>query len=78
MVKILATKVPPPGRKMAGSLEAVRAEALFVSTLQSAGSPSPIRSVAPSRRRCDSWECGAVPHRWPPSSATIRTPPWRG
>ena len=41
MAEILATKTSPPGREMLGTFEAVRAEALFVSTLQPSGSPSP-------------------------------------
>lgn len=41
MVKILATKTSLPRRKMPGTFEAVRAEALFLSTLQPSGSPSP-------------------------------------
>jgi hypothetical protein len=41
MAKILATKTPLPRRKMSGTFEAVRAEALFLSTLQPSGAPSP-------------------------------------
>jgi len=41
MAQILATKTSLPRRKMLGTFEAVRAEALFLSTLQPSGSPSP-------------------------------------
>jgi hypothetical protein len=41
MAEILATKTSLSGRKTQGTLEAVRAEALFASTLQPSGSPSP-------------------------------------
>ena len=74
MAEILATKTSLPGREMPGTFEAARAEALFVSTLQPSGVPSPSRSVAPSRRRCSSWESATVPHGWLASSVTTRTP----
>jgi hypothetical protein len=41
MAKILITKTSLPGWETPGTFEAVRAEALFVSTLQPSGSPSP-------------------------------------
>jgi hypothetical protein len=41
MVKILVTKTSPPGWRKPGTFEAVRAEALFLSTLQPSGWPSP-------------------------------------
>jgi hypothetical protein len=41
MAQILVTKTSPPRRKTPGTFEAVRAEALFLSTLQPSGSPSP-------------------------------------
>ena len=41
MAEILATKMSLPSWEMPGTFEAVRAEALFVSTLQPSGSPSP-------------------------------------
>lgn len=41
MAEILATKKSLSGRKTAGTFEAARAEALFASTLQPSGSPSP-------------------------------------
>ena len=41
MAQILATKTSLPRRKTLGTFEAVRAEALFLSTLQPSGSPSP-------------------------------------
>ena len=41
MAEILATKTSLPGGETPGLLEAVRAEALFVSALQPSGSPSP-------------------------------------
>ena len=41
MAEILATKTSLPGYERPGTFEAVRAEALFVSTLQPSGSPSP-------------------------------------
>ena len=41
MAKILATKTPLPGRESPGTLETVRAAALFLSALQPSGSPTP-------------------------------------
>jgi hypothetical protein len=41
MVEILATRTSLPAYGKPGTFEAVRAEALFVSTLQPSGSPSP-------------------------------------
>lgn len=40
MAEILATKTSLAGHEMPGAFEVVRAEALFVSTLQPSGSPS--------------------------------------
>jgi hypothetical protein len=40
MAKILATKTPLPERESPGTLEAVRAGALFLSALQPSGSPT--------------------------------------
>jgi hypothetical protein len=54
MAEILATKTSLPGCEVPGTFEAVRAEALFVSTLQPSGSPSPgqvRRTVATTLRR---------------------------
>lgn len=41
MAEILATKTPLPGCEPPGTLEAVRAEALFLSALQPSGAPAP-------------------------------------
>jgi hypothetical protein len=41
MAKILATKTPLPERESSGTLETVRAAALFLSALQPSGSPAP-------------------------------------
>jgi hypothetical protein len=41
MAEILATKTSLPGYERPGTFEAVRAGALFASTLQPSGSPSP-------------------------------------
>jgi hypothetical protein len=41
MAEILAKKTSLAGHRMPGTFEAVRAEALFASTLQPSGSPSP-------------------------------------
>jgi hypothetical protein len=41
MAEILATRTLLPGGEAPGALEAVRAEALFLSTLQPSRSPSP-------------------------------------
>jgi hypothetical protein len=62
MVEILATKTSLPGRDMPGTFEAVRAEALFVSTLQSSESPSPNqvrRAVATTLLRLGVHGCAA-------------------
>ena len=62
MAEILATKTSPPGREMPGTFEAVRAEALFVSTLQPSGSPSPDqirRAVATTLQRLGVRGCAA-------------------
>jgi hypothetical protein len=62
MVQILRTKASLAGREMPGTLAAVRAEALFVSTLQPSGSPSPHqvrRAVAITLRRLGARGCAA-------------------
>lgn len=65
MVQILATTTSLPGRetpKMPSPFEAVRAEALFASSLQSSGSPSPDhvrRVVAATLRRLGTRGCAA-------------------
>ena len=62
MAQILGTKRSLPGREMPGPFEAVRAEALFVSTLQPSGSPSPDqihRAVATTLRRLGVRGCAA-------------------
>jgi hypothetical protein len=62
MVEILATKTSLPGRELPGSFEAVRAEALFASTLQPSGSPSAEqvrRAVATTVRRLGVRGCTA-------------------
>jgi hypothetical protein len=62
MVEILATKTSLPGRALPSTFEAVRARALFVSTLQSSGSPSPDqvrRAVATTLRRLGVRGCAA-------------------
>jgi hypothetical protein len=62
MAEILATKTSLAGYEMPGTFEAVWAEALFVSTLQPSGSPSPdqIRSaVATTLRRLGLRGCAA-------------------
>jgi len=62
MAQILGTKRSLPGREMPGLFEAVRAEALFVSTLQPSGSPSPDqihRAVATTLRRLGVRGCAA-------------------
>jgi hypothetical protein len=54
MAEILATKTSLAGRRMLGTFAAVRAEALFASTLQPSASPSPDqvrRAVTASLRR---------------------------
>ena len=62
MVKILAMKTSLPGCGMPGTFEAVRAEALFVSALQTSGSPSPEqvrRAVATTLGRLGVCGCAA-------------------
>jgi hypothetical protein len=62
MAKILATKTSLPRRKMPGTFEAVRAEALFLSTLQPSGWPSPDqvrRAVTTTLRRLGVRGCAA-------------------
>jgi hypothetical protein len=62
MAEILATKRSLPGRKRPGTFAAVRAEALFASTLQPSGSPSPDqvgRAVTTTLRRLGSRGCAA-------------------
>jgi hypothetical protein len=62
MTEILATKTSLPGRKMPGLFAAVRAEALFASTLQPSGSPCPDqvrRAVTTTLRRLGSRGCAA-------------------
>jgi hypothetical protein len=66
MAEILAKKTSLAGHGMPGTFEAVRAEALFASTLQPSGSPSPDQV----RRAVTA----ALPPRWPASSVTTRTP----
>jgi hypothetical protein len=81
MAQILATKTSPSDRDLVGTFAAVRAEALFASTLQSCGSASPAqvrRAVAMRLRQLGS---AGVRRGWPASSAIIRTlrwPGWRG
>jgi hypothetical protein len=63
MAEILGTKTSLAGGEMAGHLEAVRAEALFVSTLQPSGSPSPDqvrRAVGTTLRRLGVRGCAAT------------------
>ena len=62
MAEILGTKRSLSGREMPGAFEAVRAEALFVSTLQSSGSPSADqvrRAVATTLLRLGARGCAA-------------------
>jgi len=62
MAEILATKASLPGAELAGTFEAVRAEALFVSALQPSGSPSPDqvrRAVVTTLRRLGVRGCAA-------------------
>src|SRR5487761_455428 len=63
MVKILAAKISLLGDELPGASEAVRAEALFASTLQPSGSPRPdqVRSaVAATLRRLGAPGCAAL------------------
>jgi hypothetical protein len=62
MAEILATKTSLAGNEMPDTFEAVRAEALFASTVQASGSPSPdqIRSaVATTLQRLGVRGCAA-------------------
>jgi hypothetical protein len=62
MTTILATKTPLPGREAPGTLEAVRAAALFLSALQPSGSPTPDqirRAVTTTLRRLGVRGCAA-------------------
>jgi hypothetical protein len=62
MAQILATKTSLPGSGMPGASAAVRAEALFASTLQPSGSPSPgqvRRAVAATLRQLGARGCAA-------------------
>jgi hypothetical protein len=62
MAEILATKTSLFRWEMPGSFEAIRAEALFVSTLQPSGSPSPDqirRAVATTLQRLGVRGCAA-------------------
>jgi len=62
MAEILATKTSLAGRRMPGAFEAARADALFASTLQPSGSPSPDevrRAIAAALRRLGVRGCAA-------------------
>jgi hypothetical protein len=62
MVENLAEKTPLPGCETLGTSEAVRAEALFVSTLQPSASPTPgqvRRAVATTLRGLGADGCAA-------------------
>jgi hypothetical protein len=62
MAEILATKTSLPEREMPGAFEAVRAEALFASTLQPSESPSPdqvCRAGTTTLRRLGARGCAA-------------------
>jgi hypothetical protein len=62
MEHIQAVKTSHPGRPSPSTFEVVRAEALFVSTLQSSDSPGPdqvVRAVAKSMRRLGISGCTA-------------------
>ncbi len=62
MAEILATKTSLPGWEIKGTFEAVRAEALFASTLQPSRSPSPDqirRAVAATLERLGVRGCAA-------------------
>lgn len=62
MVKIPATKTSLPRSETPGTFEVVLAEALFVSTLQPSGSPSPDqvrRAVARTLQRLGARNCAA-------------------
>jgi hypothetical protein len=62
MAEMLATRTSRPGCGRPGPFEVVRAEALFVSTLQPSGSPSPDqvrRAVTSMLRRLGARGCAA-------------------
>jgi hypothetical protein len=62
MVEILAAKTSHLACEMPSTVEAARAEALFMSTLQSSESPAPDRvrrAVAPTMRRLGIGGCAA-------------------
>jgi len=62
MAEILAMKTPLAGHEMPGTDEAVRAEALFLSSLQPSGSPSADqirRTVTTTLRRLGARGCAA-------------------
>jgi hypothetical protein len=62
MAEILATKTSLAGNEMPDTFEAVRAEALFASTVQPSGSPSPDqirRAVATTLQRLGVRGCAA-------------------
>jgi hypothetical protein len=62
MAEILAAKTSLPEREMPGTFEVVQAEALFASTLQPSGAPSPGqvgRAVATTLRRLGVRGCAA-------------------
>jgi hypothetical protein len=62
MAEILGTKTPLPGRESPGTLQAVRAGALFLSALQPSGSPTPDqirRAVTATLRRLGVRGCAA-------------------
>ena len=63
MAEILGTKTLLPGGEVPGTFEAVRAEALFLSTLQPSGSPSPDQvrgAVTTTLRRLGVRDCAAL------------------
>ncbi len=62
MAEILATKTSLPGCEVPGTFEAVRAEALFASTVQPSGLPSPAqirRAVTATLQRLGVRGCAA-------------------
>jgi hypothetical protein len=62
MTEILVTKTPLPERESPGTPEAVRAGALFLSTLQPSGSPAPDqvrRAVKTTLQRLGGRGCAA-------------------
>ena len=81
MAEILATKTSLPGCEGPGTFEAARAGALFASTLQPSGSPSPgqiRRAVAATQigASLGSLEVATGKHLFDPSRAE-RWRPWR-